>query len=150
MLWIKTLHLAALLVWCAALLGVVAALSSHAPDAAHAAKTSRSTPFHDEGATPVLPHGGLRQMFMLMATPAALMGIAAGTALFPWVPVTEGWLAAKLMVVAVLAGCHLLAGWAILRREADQPVSPVAITALAGLALSAMLLTLWLVLAKPA
>lgn len=87
---------------------------------------------------------------MFIATPAALLSIAAGTALFPWVPTTAGWLAAKLAVVAGLMGSHLMSGWAVLRLEEIHSLPPGAGPVLTWLTLSAMLLTLWLVLAKPA
>lgn len=146
MLWIKTLHLAALVCWCGALLCVVAGLvrGGRLP----AAALSVADP---DGSLA----DALRPLFLLIATPAALLAIVAGTALFPWVGPDEGWLAAKLMAVVVLSACHLLAGWALLKQEAHVqqddalPLPSTPVVMLAGLTLVAMLGTLWLVLAKP-
>lgn len=137
MLWIKTLHLAALVTWCAALLCVIAGLGR--------ARTPRG---HHTDA-PALPAGTLRDLFIAGATPAALLTIAAGTALFPWVPSTEGWLAGKLVVVTGLMGCHLLSGWAVLKQSEEPDLPLLWPRTLLGLACCTMLLTLWLVLARP-
>lgn len=131
--WLKTLHLAALVCWCGALLCVVAALGRMGarPDPREAAAPQRT-------------------LFLLIATPAALVAIATGTGLFAWVSGTPAWLAVKLLAVTVLAVCHLLAGWALHREEHGAPLPSSPRLGLSAATASAMLGTLWLVLAKPA
>lgn len=133
MLWLKTMHLAALVCWCGALLGVVAALGRPGgpPDTQEAAAPQRT-------------------QFLLMATPAALVAIATGTGLFALVDGTPTWLAAKLFAVTLLATCHLLAGWALHREEHGEPLPSSPHLGLSAATASAMVGTLWLVLAKPA
>ena len=60
-----------------------------------------------------------------------------------------GDLAAKLFAVTVLAACHLLAGWALHREEHGEPLPSSPHLGLSAATASAMLGTLWLVLAKP-
>lgn len=148
MLWIKTLHLAALVCWCGALLCVVAGLTQRLPVPAggSAAAAADAEEGHSDAS--------LRTLFLLIATPSAMMAIVAGTALFPWVPAGETWLAGKLVVVTLLMGLHLIAGWMLLKREAAQQdgargVSSASVAVLAWLTLAAVLCTLWLVLARP-
>lgn len=133
MLWLKTLHLATLVCWCGALLCVVAALGR--------------TGGHVDARETAAPQ---RTLFLLMATPAALLAIATGTGLFALVSGTPAWLAAKLFAVTVLAACHLLAGWALHREEHGEPLPSSPHLGLSAATASAMLGTLWLVLAKPA
>ncbi|HWP19401.1 MAG TPA: CopD family protein [Burkholderiaceae bacterium] len=133
--WLKFLHIVALVLWCASLLYLAAALVA----------STRSMP-HDPA--PGLP---LRPIFTLAATPAALFAIASGTAVFVADFTLGVWLVAKLTAVAGLVLVHAWCGVLTIRREQGDDVHAIrrrASTAgIAGLCL--ILLILWLVLAKP-
>lgn len=132
--WIKTLHLASLICWCAALLYVLIA----------------ATPQRLITTTDGDGDGPVRWLYTLVATPAALLAIASGTALFVMGHGLALWLAAKLAVVSVLVMCHVLAGRLVLQGEqGDAGLPPRAGPVLAFGALASMGATLWLVLDKP-
>lgn len=134
--WIKIVHLASLVCWCGALLHVLAAAAWRPRgDAAHADDSER--------------RAMTRVVFAHWATPAALVAIVSGSALFLLQQRMGLWLVAKLVVVTALVLCHVLAGWIIIRQDNGARVPRRGAT-LVGLAASGfMLLTLWLVLAKP-
>lgn len=135
--WLLLLHIAALLSWCAALLYLPALIA-----ASRAA--AEEEPFSRAQVPPT------RQVFTLLATPAALLAIASGTLLFLVGGILGAWLILKLTGVAVMVVCHVLLGVLILRLE-DDPQRSVA-PACAGLGLLAALAiaaVVWLVLAKP-
>jgi len=146
MLWLLVVHIAALLCWCAAIVCVPVLLQQRDPfdtgdDTAGAVRESR----HDSGAT-VMP----RRVFIWLATPAALLTIASGTALFLWMGTVQRWLLLKLVLVVMLVGAHIAAGLLMLRAErADQlpPRRPGAGLSLFMLGLMALIF--FLVLAKP-
>ncbi|MBA1275214.1 CopD family protein [Stutzerimonas azotifigens] len=134
---LKLLHFAALLCWCGALLYLPALIAGGA---------KRSDDIFERN------HAQLtRMVFTLIATPAALIAIGSGTALFLRDGIIEGWLVMKLTAVAGMAMCHAFCGALLVRME-SQPerggltVSCLAVGALIPLLISA---TLWLVLAKP-
>jgi uncharacterized membrane protein len=141
--WLKLLHITAVIVWCGALLYLPLAIANaRAGTAALAAR------------------GVVRGLFTHLATPAALVAIASGTAIFVLQGPLELWLLAKLVVVALLVLGHGLCGVLILRSErqlealAVQGESPWAKSCIAcGLLLVASLAWLggiaWLVLQKP-
>lgn len=133
---LKLLHFAALLGWCGTLLYLPALI---------AAGTQRSdTLFYRD-------HAHLtRMVFTLISTPAALLAIVSGTALFLRDDLFAGWLLMKLTVVTGLTLCHALCGVMVLRIE-KQPERSIrrpcfTLGLLIPLLVSA---TLWLVLAKP-
>lgn len=139
MIGILTLHVVALLSWCAALLLLLGILGS-----AHA--TTRSGP----RLTLVFRHNDslVRMLFTLVASPLALLTILSGTAVFLISLTTAPWLIIKLSFVTVLVAGHTLAGLLILRLEKNRSVRRP--SWLLALALGAvMLIILWLVLAKP-
>ncbi|RZL62854.1 MAG: hypothetical protein EOP81_14920 [Variovorax sp.] len=133
--WLKLLHISAVIVWCGALLYLPAAVVA-AGVPVNGAASSGSPP--------------LRRIFTGVATPAALIAIASGSAIFllqgPLVP----WLIAKLALVALLVLGHGACGMLILRVERNErrglhglgvAVSVTTVAWLLGIA--------WLVLAKP-
>jgi protoporphyrinogen IX oxidase len=146
MLWLLGLHIAALLCWCAAIVGVPVLLLGRehfeTGDAtAGAVRESR----HHSGAT-VIP----RRVFTWLATPAALLTIASGTALFLLMGTVQGWLLLKLVLVALLVGAHVCAGLLMLRAErAGQAPPRYPGHGLSLLMLVIMMLIFSLVLAKP-
>jgi len=91
-----------------------------------------------------------RTVFNLIATPAALLAIGSGTALFLRESIFDPWLILKLTTVAGMVLCHALCGVLILRIERAAEPALRRDCLLIALLLSALIgATLWLVLAKP-
>lgn len=135
--WILSLHIAGLVVWCGALLylpALITAAASREQDAA-------------PGRGPVVLN---RMVFTTIATPAALFAIVTGSLLLLLDRTLGVWLILKLTAVAGMVICHVLYGVLILRHERD-PQAPVAVRCLALGTLSTVLIgiVLWLVLSKP-
>lgn len=146
MLWLLGLHIAALLCWCAAILCVpVLWHDSDRFDTGGATAGAVRESQHDSGAT-VMP----RRVFTWLATPAALLTIASGTALFLWMGTVQLWLLVKLVLVVMLVGAHIAAGVLMLRAErADRLPPPWAGAGLGLFMLVLMGLIFALVLGKP-
>ncbi len=138
MLWLLSLHIGALIAWCGLLLYLPALLAT------------AGNPTTDGAALAREPIALARPLFNQVATPAALLAIASGTALFLVEQIVGTWLIMKLTAVSGMAACHVLCGALIMRRE-RQPAAPVTGPGLALAALAAffMAAVLWLVLAKP-
>ncbi|MCK8515651.1 CopD family protein [Methylonatrum kenyense] len=139
MAWLLALHIIFLLFWAAALLYLPVLLA--------AAATNRL----EFVATPPARQASLhRFVYTHVATPAALLAIISGTAVFLWDRNVELWLILKLAVVSLLVLGHAALGLMILRRESGQgshgALGPWLFTAFASLL---MLVIIWLVLAKP-
>jgi len=133
---LKLLHFAALLCWCGSLLYLPALIAA-------GTKRSEQLFYRD--------HAHLtRMVFTLISTPAALLAIGSGTALFLRDGTLAGWLIMKLTVVTAMALCHALCGVLVLRieREPERGVTYQCM-ALGVLVPVLIALTLWLVLAKP-
>ncbi|TLX57213.1 hypothetical protein DN824_11690 [Stutzerimonas nosocomialis] len=133
---LKLLHFAALLCWSGALLYLPALIAGGA---------KRSGDIFERN------HAQLtRMVFTLIATPAALLAIGSGTALFLRDGIIEGWLVMKLTAVAGMALCHAFCGALLVRME-SQPERGVTLPCILVGALIPLLIsaTLWLVLAKP-
>jgi uncharacterized membrane protein len=133
--WLKLLHICAVITWCGALLYLPVALSTVA--------SGKQAAFECPGRI-------FRGIFTWVATPAALVAIASGTAIF----ITRGplapWLIAKLTTVSLLVLCHGACGMLILRVE-RQPESNIrGLCTAVGLAVVVWLMAIaWLVLRKP-
>lgn len=135
--WIKILHIATLLCWCASLLYLPAMLLA-------GARTREGAPF--EVPVPVL----LRFLFTHVATPFALLAIMSGTLLFVVGQVTGGWLVLKLAAVCGMVICHVLCGALIARLEQERRRFLVPASGLIAVMSAALMLTvLVLVLSKP-
>ena len=135
--WLKLLHIAAVLVWCGALLYLPPAV---------AAGTARAN-----GELFRAPHGEMaRSVFTLVATPAALVAIASGTAVFLLDQTLAVWLVAKLTLACALVLCHAVCGVLLLRveRDRERPVH-MACSVTGGLSVLLILAILALVLGKP-
>lgn len=135
--WLKLLHISAVILWCGALLYLPAALLAAARQPAPAALDAR---------------GGraLRDLFTLVATPAALVAIASGTAIFVLQGPLAPWLVAKLVAVGLLVLGHGACGLLILRVERRTPGGVRAWSVVIGTASLLWLGTIaWLVLQKP-
>lgn len=137
---LKFLHIAALLVWCAALLALPFQLRLH-----RAATTSRQVQT-DFTRMRLLSH----TTYTLVATPAAVIAISTGTGLLFLERVMVPWFLAKLFLVAGMALTHAWLGHLLLQSGERGPgwrmpqpmIAPaIAVPLMAGV--------LWLVLAKP-
>ena len=138
MLWFLTLHIAALLFWLAGLLYLPILLSGVAKSRTEIADTPHK-------------HSSVgRFLFTQIATPAALLAIAAGTVVFFLDGNTEPWLILKLALVTLLVACHAGCGLLVLRAEREAGGSLQPWSSLLLLAVSILtVLIIWLVLAKP-
>ena len=133
--WLLALHITALVCWCGALLYLPALT----------AVTLRSGAGDGE-----VPASFSRAAYTLLVTPAALLAIASGTALFLVSQTVAGWLVVKLTLVAGLVLCHVVNGWMILHFEKAPRSYQTLICVLLGAASAALMVPIiWLVLAKP-
>lgn len=138
--WLKLLHMSAVIIWCGALLYLPGAVAASSPVAA----AGTASPFG---------HGGprvLRGVFTLVATPAALVAIASGTAIFVLLGPLAPWLVAKLALVGALVLGHGACGMLILRleRQATGHLRAWSMLIVAW-SLTWLLGIAWLVLRKP-
>lgn len=132
------LHIIALLMWGAGALYIPVLLAG-------AAKSTNefesAPPNHDSVARFVFTH---------IATPAALIGIVAGTIVFLLAHATEFWLVAKLTLVTILAVTHASLGLLIVRAERKQYRFLRLMSWAVSLVLTLVMgLIIWLVLSKP-
>lgn len=134
--WLKVVHISALVFWCAGLFYLPGLFAAHA-------RPLHRWDFHRLRAQS-------RTAYIGVASPAAIIAIASGTALIFVRGIEEGWLPLKLTLVALLTAVHLLDGW-LLARHAERSVHHH--PAILGLMVFAPALLiagiLWLVLAKP-
>ncbi|BCB07452.1 membrane protein [Vreelandella venusta] len=135
--WLKLLHIAALVIWCGALLYLPALLL-------HALQLRKDAGFAQ--GTPPMP----RFFYNSIATPAALVAIASGTLLFLLHGLLGGWLILKLAAVVLMVAAHGCFGWLILRLEMGifKGVKVASLCAFI-LALTGILGVLGFVLSKP-
>lgn len=133
---LKLFHFIALIGWCGALLYLPALIA--------AGTRSNDALFYRD-------HAHLtRMVFTLVATPAALLAIGSGTALFVRESIFQPWLILKLTVVAGMVLCHAFCGVLILRIERFPERAIGRECLVTGVLLAALIVTaLWLVLAKP-
>lgn len=134
---VKSLHIAALILWCAGLFALPLVLAKHDADEEQADYTRLRRITH---------HGYTR-----IVTPAAVVAIAAGTALIFLRGAFVPWMFAKLVAVGLLVSLHALIGHTVVlmseRRGEYQPPTP---TPLIVVTIATMTVVLLLVLAKPA
>ena len=139
MLWVLVLHIIALLVWSGALL--------YLPALVAATLAGRAGPLERPDEHPSLA----RFVHTHIATPAALLAILSGTAVFLLEGTVEVWLMAKLTLVSGVVVCHALSGLLILRAErAAGGRTGLWAWLLASVLCVLMTAIIWLVLAKPA
>ena len=136
---LKALHIAALSIWCAGLIALPVLMQAYG-------RGARATTEAGFGEFRLLSHGA----YTKLVTPAAVIAIAAGTALIFAVPLATDWLLAKLIAVAGMVLLHAWLGHLINKsgEQCGRYRIPSPLWALAG-ALPLMALVLWLVLAKP-
>ncbi len=132
----KSIHIAALILWCAGLLALPLLLAKHREGEAQA----------DYARLRLLSHYG----YTRIVTPAAVIAIAAGTVLIFLRDMFVPWLFAKLVVVGLLVALHAWTGHVVLTiaetRGEERP--PAGLPLLLG-ALATMTVVLLIVLAKP-
>lgn len=134
--WLKTLHIAALVVWCACLFALPA-LYAGFPGMRHPRAMRR--------------HRAMaRFTFIAVASPAAVVAIAAGTLLIHPTGSYAGWLVLKLAIVAMMVLFHVVCGRIVVMLH-HHPGAWAARTHRSLLAVPALLIpaVLFLVLAKP-
>lgn len=133
---VKGLHIAALILWCAGLLVLPLMLAKHELGERQADYSRLRLLTHDS--------------YTKIVTPAAVIAIAAGTALIYLRAVFEPWMFAKLVAVGLLVALHALIGHTVVlmseRRGKYAPPSPIPL--IAG-SIATMIVVLLLVLAKP-
>ncbi|MFV0623195.1 CopD family protein [Sphingomonas sp. ac-8] len=136
LVWLKALHLSAVALWCAGLVALPLILAKHR-------KGEEQTEYAE--LRRVSHYGYIR-----VVTPAAVVAVAAGTALIFLRGVFVPWLFAKLVLVGVLVAFHAVIGHTVIlmseRRGDYTPPSAVPLLLLAG---GTMVAVLVLVLAKP-
>lgn len=138
MLWFLVLHIAALITWCASLLYLPALIAG-----IHTEKIKIVEPRNQYGAV-------ARFVFTHIATPAALVAIIAGTAVFLFNRTIEVWLIAKLTLVTGLVVGHAFVGLLLLHTQ-DRSTKPVRFWCwtLSAILSALMVGIIWVVLAKP-
>lgn len=133
---LKFVHLAALVAWCAALIGLPLLMMAHG----RTASQRQYVRFR------LITHIG----YIAVATPAALLTIAAGTALIFAARVFDPWLLVKLAFVAGMVLVHVWLGH-LIQRSGEERRSHWRAQPLLGLALALPMIAavLVLVLLKP-
>jgi protoporphyrinogen IX oxidase len=136
---VKAVHIAALVVWCAGLIALPVILHLYGRGA-RVATQSGFAEFR------TLSH----RSYIAIVTPAAVMAIAAGTALIFMAQINDPWLMAKLIAVAWMVLIHAWMGH-LISQTGKGGGSYIMPTPLIGLAAAVILIAvvLWLVLAKP-
>ncbi len=143
MVWVLTLHIATLLIWCAALLYMPVLVAGHRDRRQDSPELYR--PFDSVE----------RFVFTHVATPAALAAIITGTLVFLIDRTLDAWLMVKLTLVSGLVLCHALVGLLVLRAEAaargegDDSRLALWCRLLPWVSLALMMAIVWVVLAKP-
>lgn len=136
MAWIKALHITFLLIWCAGLLYLPGLFSeyAHANDRASRQRMRMIT----------------RYVFIVVASPAAVLAVITGSVLAYIGTIQGSWLPAKLIVVSLLVFFHLYCGAHVVQLERGENTQRRQFhLALLGLPVVLIGCILWLVLAKP-
>lgn len=136
MLWLKFLHIAALLIWVAGLLYLAAMLMGHRKvvDQQDFARIRMAS----------------RHIYMGFVSPAAFLAVGAGAALLFVSDALYPWMFLKLMAVGVLVIAHLQYGYVLTHLATQEARAPAMRVKLIAAAVSvAVLAILVLVLAKP-
>ncbi|MFN3515187.1 MAG: CopD family protein [Phenylobacterium sp.] len=107
--WLKALHIAGLIVWCAGLIYLPGLLLGHrrVADTQDFARVRRASRF----------------AYTAIVSPAAFVAVGAGMALLFVADALHGWMFVKLALVSVLTGIHVHYGY-ILDQLSDQKVDP--------------------------
>ena len=134
--YLKSLHIATLVLWCGGLFALPLMLASHDPlmsqtDYARARRYNHVA-------------------YTMLVTPAAMLAVVSGTWLIFLREIYEPWLFIKLVMVMLLVACH---AWVGLMLQAVEDTagqrSPPPARRVIGVLMVPMLTILLLVLAKP-
>lgn len=136
MLWLLLLHISAVVCWCGTLLYLPALIAITA---------SQQTTVEQQRHVAVV-----LMIYKLFMTPAALIAITSGTALFMVGEIVDLWLVLKLTLVVILVLCHGLSGWVILltQKASDRNVT-LPCTLLGAGVVTLILVIIGVVLTKP-
>jgi|SRR5690606_31660734 putative membrane protein len=139
MLGFLLLHIAALITWCASLLYLPALIAG-----LHTDQIQIVEPQQKYGLV-------ARFLFTHIATPAALIAIISGSAVFLFNRTIEVWLIAKLTLVTGLVIAHAFTGLLLLHTQ-DRSTKPIRrwCWLLSGSCCVLIVAIIWVVLAKPA
>lgn len=136
MVWVKALHVVAILLWSAALVYLPMIMATHS------AKLSEPEYLR--------VHAMSRTIFVVLASPAAIVAILSGSALVALRDVTEFWFAMKLAVVALMAIVHARCGIILAKQTHEAERANAGIRVMRIITPLALIpCVLWLVLAKP-
>lgn len=136
MLWLLLLHISAVLCWCASLLYLPALIISTATE---------QTISDQKGFVAVVV-----TIYRLIMTPAALIAIVSGTAMFLLGGITDHWLVLKLTLVSTLVLGHALSGWIVLQMQQQSRINITLPCTLLGAGVVILILAIiWVVLTKP-
>ncbi len=136
MLWLLLLHISAIVCWCGSLLYLPALIDGTA---------TQQTIIERERHLVVTI-----MVFSRFATPAALIAIVSGTALFITGGITEQWLILKLTLVTALVLCHALGGWMMLLTQNATDKNVTISCLLLRVVVAILILSIvWVVLTKP-
>ncbi len=136
MIWFLSIHIIGLLFWAAALL--------YLPGLIVGSLRRQNVMNEPEREAASIS----RFVFTHIGTPAALLAIFAGTAVFLVDYTVDAWLMAKLTLVSLMAVAHCMAGLLVIRAERGLPV--VAWCWVLGVFVAVLVsLIVWIVLAKP-
>lgn len=135
---LKSIHIAGLLVWCAGLLCLPALLARH----------RRARDEYEFAELRIV----VRRLYVCAVTPAAVLAVAAGTALIFAREVYTGWMIAKLSLVGLLVALHAYEGHLLIETGHGDPApAPGRLWSTAMTGVAALLMTgiFTIVLAKP-
>lgn len=135
--WLKSLHIAALVIWCGGLLTLPILLTQREAAGERGTEIDRL-------------HAFTRFAYIALVSPAAFIAIGSGTALILVREIFTVWLAVKLVFVGFLVFLHVWLGLLVLSVfKTDKNFRPwraISGVVTIGLTVSAIL---WVVLAKP-
>lgn len=135
-LWLKILHIAAISIWCAGLIGLPVLYLQRA----HVGEHDRLYRLQQL----------VRFFYVALISPAAFLAIGSGTALIFATSSFVPWFAAKLFLVGGLVIVHVLLGLVVIRLFDDEQVYPVwRFLAMTALTLPLICAILLVVLVKP-
>lgn len=134
--WLKALHIATLLVWCAGLFYLPALVAAHP-------RTRDLTAFHRLRIM-------IRFSYVAVTSPAAVLAVGSGIALIFLSGSLGNWLVVKLTAISLMTLYHLYCGWMIARLHEKRVVRRPGFH-LAGMIVPATLIPaiFWLALQKP-
>jgi protoporphyrinogen IX oxidase len=135
--YLKAVHIAALIVWCGGLLVIPALFAKRGK-----ADTDPEL-WHLQGFT--------RFLYVGITSPAAFIAVASGTGLIFAREVFTAWFAMKLLAVGALVIVHVRIGFVVLKVfDEGKTYSLLRCMTATGIAATVMSTILWLVLMKPA